>query len=65
MTEQLPTGEQFIDSWIEKQREREQLNQKILSLIDEHRSIATLAEDELLEQLIAISERETEENVEG
>lgn len=65
MSEQLPTGEQFIDSWFEKQREREQLNQKILSLIDEHRSLATLAEDELLEQLIAISERETEENVEG
>jgi hypothetical protein len=65
MSEQLPTGEQFIDSWFEKQREREQLNQKMLSLIDEHRSIATLAEDELLEQLIAISERETEENVEG
>lgn len=65
MSEQWPTGEQFIDSWFEKQREGEQLDQEIISLIDEHRSGATLAEDKLLERLIAISEREAEENAEG
>lgn len=65
MTEQWTTGEQFIDRWFEKQAEEDQLDQEILSLIDEHRSGGTLAEDELLERLIAISEREADENGEG
>lgn len=62
MTEQWPTGKQFIDEWFEKETEENQLNQGVLSLIDQFRKGAILDEDELLKGLIAVSEREDGEN---
>ena len=65
MSGEWRTGDQFIDSWLEKQGEEGRLDQEILSLIEESRSGSTLAVEKLLERLIAVSDGREENDAEG
>lgn len=65
MTQQRPSGEEFVDGWLEGQARVDELDQKVLSLIDQYRDGADLDEDGLLTALIAVSESGGGENAES
>jgi len=62
MSSQIEPNGDFIEQWLDVRSAEAELDQGILTLIDRHRKGAALSETDLLESLIALSEKPEGQN---
>lgn len=56
-----PNGD-FIEQWLDARREKGELDQRILGLVDKHLTSGELSEAGLLKSLIALAKKKSEDS---